>query len=198
MMVMRRYFGLTLRCTGLRFRFAAELYVRHHEPHMIHIRPFVPQDATAVAEVILPIQRNEFEIPITLEAQPDLADVPGFYQQGSGNFWIAEVSQTVVGTIGLLDIGAQQAALRKMFVAAPYRGKEHGVAQLLLRELLAWSESRHLETIYLGTTDKFLAAHRFYEKNGFREIERGHLPSTFPIMSVDTKFYALTIKEGAA
>jgi GNAT superfamily N-acetyltransferase len=160
MMVMRRYFGLTLRCTGLRFRFAAELYVRHHEPHMIHIRPFVPQDATAVAEVILPIQRNEFEIPITLEAQPDLADVPGFYQQGSGNFWIAEVSQTVVGTIGLLDIGAQQAALRKMFVAAPYRGKEHGVAQLLLRELLAWSESRHLETIYLGTTDKFLAAHR--------------------------------------
>jgi len=165
---------------------------------MIHIRPFIPQDSAAIADVILPIQRNEFDIPITLEAQPDLADVPGFYQQGSGNFWVAEVDGTVVGTIGLLDIGAKQAALRKMFVAAPYRGKEYGVAQALLRELLAWSASRHLETIYLGTTDKFLAAHRFYEKNGFREIERGLLPATFPIMSVDTKFYALTVNESAA
>lgn len=158
---------------------------------MIRIRPFVTHDSAAIAEVILPIQRNEFDIPITLEAQPDLADVPGFYQQGSGNFWVAELDRTIVGTIGLLDIGARQAALRKMFVAAPYRGKEYGVAQLLLQELLAWSASRRLETIYLGTTDKFLAAHRFYEKNGFKEIERGLLPSTFPIMSVDTKFYAL-------
>ncbi len=165
---------------------------------MIHIRPFIPQDSAAIADVILPIQRNEFDIPITLEAQPDLADVPGFYQQGAGNFWVAEVDGTVVGTIGLLDIGARQAALRKMFVAAPYRGKEYGVAQLLLRELLAWSAGRQLETIYLGTTDKFLAAHRFYEKNGFKEIERSLLPNAFPIMSVDTKFYELGVSDSAA
>ncbi len=165
---------------------------------MIHIRSFVPQDSAAIAEVILTIQRNEFDIPITLEGQPDLADVPGFYQRGSGNFWVAEVDGTVVGTIGLLDIGGKQAALRKMFVAAPYRGKEYGIAQLLLRELLTWSAGRHLEIIYLGTTDRFLAAHRFYEKNGFREIERGLLPNTFPIMSVDTKFYALTVDASPA
>lgn len=165
---------------------------------MIRIRPFVTQDATAIADVILPIQRGEFDIPITLEAQPDLADIPGFYQRGHGNFWVAEADGTVVGTIGLHDIGAGQAALRKMFVAAPYRGKDHGVAQRLLQELLAWSASRHLKTVYLGTTDKFLAAHRFYEKNGFEVIERGLLPDTFPIMSVDTKFYALAVGEGAA
>jgi N-acetylglutamate synthase-like GNAT family acetyltransferase len=164
---------------------------------MNHVRPYVPHDATAIAEVILSIQRNEFEIPITLEAQPDLTDIQGFYQQGAGNFWVAEIDHTVVGTIGLLDIGNKQAALRKMFVAAPYRGKEHGLAQLLLRELAAWSASRHLQSIYLGTTDKFLAAHRFYGKNGFKEIERDLLPSTFPIMSVDTRFYALTVTDGA-
>jgi N-acetylglutamate synthase-like GNAT family acetyltransferase len=162
------------------------------------IRPFVPQDAQAIAEVILPIQRSEFDIPITLDAQPDLLDVPGFYQQGAGNFWVAEVDHSVVGTIGLLDIGSKQAALRKMFVAAPYRGKEHGVAQRLLLTLLAWSASRSLRTVYLGTTDLFLAAHRFYEKNGFKEIERDLLPDRFPIMSVDTKFYALTVNEDAA
>ncbi len=165
---------------------------------MIHIRPFEPRDAQAVAAVILPIQRQEFGIPITLDAQPDLADVPGFYQQGRGNFWIAEVDAAVVGTIGLLDIGAGAAALRKMFVSAPHRGKAHGVARLLLAELLAWSAGKGLGRIYLGTTDKFLAAHRFYEQNGFKEIARTDLPGSFPIMAVDSKFYLRTLGSGAA
>jgi hypothetical protein len=69
------------------------------------IRPFRPDDAAGVAAVILPIQREEFGIPITLEEQPDLLDIAGFYQQGDGNFWVAVCDETVVGTIGLLDIG---------------------------------------------------------------------------------------------
>ncbi|MGO7422080.1 GNAT family N-acetyltransferase, partial [Rhizobium ruizarguesonis] len=42
---------------------------------------------------------------------------------------------------------------------------------------------------FLGTTDKFVAAHRFYEKNGFTEIAKSALPRTFPLMAVDSKFY---------
>jgi predicted N-acetyltransferase YhbS len=45
--------------------------------------------------------------------------------------------------------------------------------------------------VFLGTTARFLAAHRFYEKNGFREIARQALPHSFPVMSVDTKFYVV-------
>jgi hypothetical protein len=47
--------------------------------------------------------------------------------------------------------------------------------------------------LYLGTTAKYLAAHRFYEKNGFREIARTALPESFPVMAVDTKFYTRTL-----
>jgi hypothetical protein len=43
--------------------------------------------------------------------------------------------------------------------------------------------------IYLGTTEKFLAAHRFYERNGFGLIESSELPPAFPVMAVDTRFY---------
>ena len=56
---------------------------------MLGIIPFSSQYANGVVEVILPIQQSEFDIPITLAAQPDLQDIPGFYQQGKGNFWIA-------------------------------------------------------------------------------------------------------------
>jgi GNAT superfamily N-acetyltransferase len=80
-----------------------------------------------------------------------------------------------------------------MFVRAEYRGAEHGVAKRLLDTLMAWSQPRGLQTIYLGTTSKFLAAHRFYEKNGFREMTPGELPKAFPVMAVDTKFYCRTL-----
>lgn len=158
----------------------------------ITVRPFAVSDESAVIDVILPIQREEFGIVITAEDQPDLRSIPAFYQSGAGGFWVAEAEGRIVGTIGLKDIGSGQAALRKMFVAAPFRGRDYGVAQALLRHLLDEAAACGLRDIYLGTTDRFLAAHRFYEKNGFTQIPPTALPPTFPRMAVDTRFYRLT------
>lgn len=156
---------------------------------MIEIVPFEPRHGEGVVAVILPIQQSEFEIPISLEAQPDLQSIPSFYQRGYGNFWVALADGEVVGTVALLDIGNAQAALRKMFVKAAHRGPEHGIAARLLATLLDWCRERGVKEVYLGTTAKFLAAHRFYEKNGFREVARADLPPSFPVMVVDTRFY---------
>jgi len=161
---------------------------------MTQIRQYTPADTQGVIDVILPIQQSEFGIPITLEAQPDLLNIPGFYQQGTGGFWVAEAGGSIVGTIALLDIGNRQAALRKMFVSQTHRGAEHGVARQLLATLLDWSRLQGIDQIYLGTTGAFLAAHRFYEKNGFTELARSELPRTFPVMAVDTKFYVHSLQ----
>jgi len=80
------------------------------------VRTYLPQDAAGVASLILPIQREEFGIPITLEEQPDLLDIAGFYQKGNGNFWVALSAGRVVGSIGLLDIGNRQEAFPVMAV----------------------------------------------------------------------------------
>lgn len=161
---------------------------------MIRIVPFSPEHAEGVVSVILPIQQTEFSIPITLDVQPDLRDIPGFYQCGDGNFWVAVDAGTVVGTLALLDIGNHQAALRKMFIASSYRGPEHGVARKLLQTLLVWCRAQGVREIFLGTTAKFLAAHRFYEKNGFCEVAGETLPKSFPVMAVDSKFYRLSLE----
>ncbi len=144
-------------------------------------------------DLILLIQREEFEIAITAEDQPDLCAIPEFYQNGAGGFWVAKTSGRVVGTIGLKDLGGGEAALRKMFVSKACRGTGAQVAPRLLQELLRTARSGGLRTIYLGTTDKFLAAHRFYEKNGFRLIAAEALPVSFPRMAVDTRFYAVDL-----
>lgn len=157
----------------------------------IQIYRFESADQQGVVDVILPIQREEFDIAITAEDQPDLQAIPDFYQVGNGDFWVAKQDGRVIGTIGLKDIGAQQTALRKMFVAAPFRGREFGVAAKLLSTLLEEAWQRGVKDIYLGTTDKFLAAHRFYEKHGFAEVAKEELPESFPVMKVDSKFYVL-------
>lgn len=162
---------------------------------MISVQVFNPQHTAGVVSVILPIQQSEFEVPITLQDQPDLLNIEGFYQTRAGNFWVALAGDEVVGTLGLLDIGNRQAALRKMFVNARYRGAQHGVAKMLLQALLAWSSSKALREVYLGTTSKFLAAHRFYEKSGFEEVPRASLPESFPVMQVDSRFYRLALAQ---
>ena len=75
--------------------------------------------------------------------------------------------------------------------------REHGVAQCLFQELLKWAGEKPLRRVYLGTTEQFLAAHRFHEKNGFLQIAKSDLPGSFPVMSVDTKFYCLSLQTAA-
>jgi len=160
---------------------------------MIQIVPFAPQHVEGVGALIVGIQRDEFQIPITLEDQPDLQEIPSFYQQGAGNFWVALSEGEVVGTVALVDLGNHQGALRKMFVHASYRGPKHGVSARLLDTLLEWSRARDVKEVYLGTTEKFLAAHRFYERNGFQQIPADELPPSFSKMAVDTRFYRLAL-----
>ncbi len=164
-----------------------------HEKADIKIIEFHPRYRQHVLDLIVHIQRNEFNIQITADEQPDLSDIENFYQIKCGNFWVAVVKNRVVGTIALLDIGNHEAALRKMFVNETFRGKDLGVAEKLLKRLLLWSKEKEIKQLFLGTTPKFLAAHRFYEKTGFMEVSLKDLPQAFPVMKVDTKFYRYKI-----
>lgn len=142
-----------------------------------------------VVDLILHIQQQEYNIPITKNDQPDLFKVKEFYQTGNGNFWVAIYNDKVVGTISLLDIGNNQVALRKMFVDKNYRGATFKTASLLLNTAIEWAKEHSVKVIYLGTTPQFLAAHRFYEKNGFTRIDPTELHESFPVLQVDKLFY---------
>lgn len=160
---------------------------------MLEIVDYSESLKQSVAELILNIQRVEFGFDISEKDQPDLLEVGSFYQVGTGGFWVALSEGKVVGTIALRDMGNFQTALRKMFVKASHRGKEHAVAIKLLSHLIARAKADGVQDVFLGTTEKFLAAHRFYEKNAFRLVAPEALPLAFPRMSVDTRFYHRTL-----
>lgn len=153
------------------------------------IQPYSDEYRQAVIDLILPIQQNEFNVAVTIEDQPDLLSIPSFYQVNNGNFWIALHNQELVGSIGLIDIGYQSGAIRKMFVRTDFRGKTAGVGQALLEKATTWCHQQKIRHLYLGTVPLLQAAIRFYEKNGFQSITADRLPAYFPRMPVDSVFF---------
>jgi len=155
----------------------------------VTIRRFRIEDLPEVTELVIRIQANEFGLRMTAAAQPDLVDPLAIFGPGAGNFWVAELFGKIVGCIGLQDLGNGQAMLRKMFVAAEWRGKQNGVAARLMSKLLQWGERRGVSEIYLGTFEAFAAARRFYEKSGFEPCSEAALPKSFERHPLEEHFY---------
>jgi N-acetylglutamate synthase-like GNAT family acetyltransferase len=154
----------------------------------VTIRPYQDGDTQGILDLIADLQRNEFDIN-SLTDQPDLANIDGFYGQGSSGFWVAVAADKIVGTIALLDITQNQAALRNRFVAPDYRGKDVGVSEKLLNHLFEQARSSGVQDIYLGTTADIKTDHKFYENHGFARYSKTDLPARFPILTVDSWFY---------
>lgn len=154
-----------------------------------NITPFEAKHTQEICQLILNIQQNEFQVPITLADQLDLLVIADFYQQKAGNFWVAESNNEVIGTIALIDCGDGIGCIRKMFVRADWRGKGRGVAQQLLDTLEAWAIAHEIHNLHLGTIERLQAAIHFYQRNGFEAIAQEDLPASFPRMAVDTLFF---------
>lgn len=154
-----------------------------------HISPVHNNESAKLVDLILPIQQIEFNVPVTLNDQPDLLDVDRFYHGSGGGFWAARHGEEIIGSIALINTGHNSGAIRKMFVKKEFRGKQYGIAQQLLDELTAFCAGHVINHLYLGTVGVLQAAQRFYEKNGFTRIEMTNLPPWFPRMAADHIFY---------
>jgi N-acetylglutamate synthase-like GNAT family acetyltransferase len=148
------------------------------------IEHYHPNHHGNVVELITAIQQNEFNVSITYEDQPDLANIETFYDA----FLVALYNHDVVGTVAVKRI-CDFAVIRKMFVKDTFRGKIFGIALALLQAIEHEIRLQQIKKIYISTPEFCKAAHRFYEKNGYEETSKDMFPSAFPIMTVDKKFY---------
>jgi len=108
---------------------------------------------------------KESGLPIDDE---DLSNIPEFYN-GRGNFWVAMVDDTVIGTIGIQDHGGETAILRRVFVLPEYHGK--GVGEALLAHAEAYAKKQGFTKLTLNSDEKMKRAHHFYEKHGFMQVK---------------------------
>ncbi len=156
------------------------------------ILPFDSKYQSEVIDLIERIQVGEFNIPIEEGQRQELGSISQSFQKNKGNYWVALYNGKVMGTIAVIDIGHHAFELRDVFLDQQYRGQT-GFAKKLLDTVLIWSREHGVQTIYLGTTLAFRAAHRFYEKHGFQEIAKKEMPSYCQPMDCDEKFYRLDL-----
>jgi DNA-binding MarR family transcriptional regulator/N-acetylglutamate synthase-like GNAT family acetyltransferase len=148
-----------------------------------------------IISMIENIQRTEFSISITdeinlcvLKAEED------FYYNNSYNFWYAiDDAGKIIGSVGLKKIDDRIGEIKKFFVSKKYRGK--GVAQKLMKILLKTAQKHKFDALVLGTVEKLHAAHKFYIKYGFTQIDQKDLPNLFVKCPVDTMFFKVNVKD---
>ena len=146
----------------------------------MEIRRYESRYRNQVIALVLYLQNFEQRVDLSLEEQPDLADIPAAYQAGGGEFWVAlGEGGDVVGTLGLMKKEGHWGVLKKFFVAPAYRGSAVGTANRLFAQLVARAREEGLEAIVLDTPLACRRAHGFYRKHGFVEIEKGQLPFVY-------------------
>lgn len=153
----------------------------------MRIEEFSEEHTNAVIELVHGVLQDEFGFSESDAPQPDLLDIEQNYGDGWSNFWLALEGDRLVGTIGFRDLGSGRGLLRKMFVERPQRG--NGTAERLLGRLLSWAKMHGFEDLFLGTNSKFHAAHRFYLKHDFEQIQAEELPDEMPRIELRDRFF---------
>lgn len=85
--------------------------------------------------------------------------------------------------------------MKKFFVKKKYRSQRVGLA--LYKKLLEFAEAANVQYIILDTPSVAHASHRFYEKAGFRKIDKIELPVPYEYPDRDSILYMLDL-EGKA
>lgn len=86
------------------------------------------------------------------------------------------------------------AVLKKFFVDADYRGKEHRVGSRLYAALYSFAVRRGLETVVLDTPSVARRSHNFYRRAGFVQISADELPIDYDYANRDSLLFLLDLR----
>ncbi len=125
------------------------------------------RDAEAIAFL-----RRVFYVELGFSPDPaldrDFAGLVAHYRRGRGELWIADRGGVVVATTAVLDLGGDDAELKRMFVDRALRGA--GLGKRLLDAARAHAKAAGFRRLVLDSKRDMHAALALYRGAGFREI----------------------------
>lgn len=160
---------------------------------MISIGEFIPSDTDGIVTLVLHCQNDGTRPPVRAEDQPDILHIGAAYAGGGGAFWVAKDRGKVVGTIGLMNAGNGLGILKKFFVGEAYRGKPHFLGRRLYAVFLEFARAHGFRRICLDTPRNTTRAHRFYEKAGFRQVDKADYPLIYECLYDENDFFCLDL-----
>ncbi|WP_029432731.1 GNAT family N-acetyltransferase [Blastococcus sp. URHD0036] len=151
-----------------------------------------PADFERIRELTVGVYRDE-ELS-SAEYLTQLADVEG--RAGRSQLLVARLGGRVVGSVALvldgdfgeITAGPAEAAFRMLVVDPAARGA--GVGEALVRTCLDRARAAGKATMVLSTDPRMTAAHRLYERLGFRRLPERDWS---PVPGVDLRVYTLEL-----
>ena len=104
--------------------------------------------------------------------RPDVINIEEYYLKNNGQFFVAYDAKLkeIIGTIGLENRG-NYGVLKRLYVKSNYQ--ENGIGQKLYNILETYAiEETNITKIYLACGSILTKAHKFYNKNGFKQINK--------------------------
>ncbi|MVX64880.1 GNAT family N-acetyltransferase [Clostridium chromiireducens] len=116
-------------------------------------------------------------------SDPNLGCFYQVYQDQKSKYWVVEKDNKIIGGCGIgpLENTKNICELQKMYALKEARGT--GIAQELLKISLDFAK-KYYDKCYLETFNNMVAANKFYQKNGFVQLDK-------PIL--ETEHYACDV-----
>ena len=136
-------------------------------PPDITIRPARDSDEPGLIALIA---RCFIDYPNTLllvdEEMPELRSIQTSYTAWGGQFWVAELKNHLVGSIGWTPVpDTNSIELRKLYVHPDVRRR--GLATRLCNLVTNAAREHNADFVELWTDTKFVEAHALYERLGY-------------------------------
>jgi putative acetyltransferase len=139
-------------------------------PSLPPLRPGRDSDGSALATLIATVFSEYEGCPFVPEEFPELGAPASHFAARRGALWVAETPAGEV--VGSLAVAATPKPatfeLFKVYVAASRRGT--GIAQALLATGIDFVRRQGGERLVLWSDTRFRSGHRFYLRNGFRQV----------------------------
>ena len=131
------------------------------------IRHWQEKDRVLAATVISSVL-SEYALPWQPEeADKDVLNIEEYYLATSGEFWVIEHQNQIVGTAAYYPIqrGEKAVEIRKMYLLPKVRGL--GLGKYLLQQLETAIALQGFEQIWIETASILVEAVKLYESNGY-------------------------------
>ncbi|MGH7277065.1 MAG: GNAT family N-acetyltransferase [Candidatus Rokuibacteriota bacterium] len=128
----------------------------------------VPFEASHAVPVLAVIGAVFDEYAMTFDPSDydaDLTDIPGYYGQRGGQFWVLVADARVVGTVAAVPAGDGVCEVKRLYLAAAYRGR--GLGRALMGRMLDWARASGHARAVAWSDARLVTAHGVYERLGF-------------------------------
>lgn len=135
---------------------------------MADIREGRDSDGQGIAALIAAVFEEYEGCPFVPAEFPELAAPASHFAGRGGALWVCETAGAIVGSFALSRVSAETFEIHKVYLATGRRGT--GLARAMFDAAAGFAAAAGGRRFRLWTDTRFVAGHRFYEKQGFTRL----------------------------